>query len=285
MNLFHYCSNAAMISIVENKEIWASELALSNDVLEGKWIREVFLNYCKDKEVTALEQNELLNHLDFVIAMAGYAGFCMSEVGDLLSQWRAYADNGAGVSIGFDSVYFEALGNLRRDRNDEFSAHLTKVEYDLAEQKRLVAEHADEILKLVADGALRWPTLLTSEEDKKKWRENFRTMGFRFMFFYFFLFRLKNPAFAEERGWRIISHIFREERDKNFGQLAKMEFRPYVDGIIPFTRIALEPLSQPSITEIVLGPRNLTPERVVGALLLKHGWSNVSVRRSKASYR
>jgi len=34
MNLFHYCSNAAMISIISNKEIWATELALSNDLLE-----------------------------------------------------------------------------------------------------------------------------------------------------------------------------------------------------------------------------------------------------------
>ena len=111
MNLFHYCSNAAMISIISNKEIWATELALSNDLLEGKWIREAFSDYCKDEGISASDQNELLRHLDVVIAMAGYAGFCMSEEGDLLSQWRAYAENGAGVSVGFNKEYFETVGN------------------------------------------------------------------------------------------------------------------------------------------------------------------------------
>ena len=285
MNLFHYCSNATMISILEKREIWTSELSLSNDRMEGKWIREVFVDYCNEKHVDLPAQSELLQHLDFVIEMAGYAGFCMSEVGDLLSQWRAYANNGAGVSVGFNSDYFEALGNLKRDRNDEFSAHLTKVEYDLAEQRKLVAEHADEILKEVTDGALLRPTLLTSEEDDKKRREKYRRMGFRFIFFYFFVFRLKNPAFAEEREWRVISHILKTERDRSLGQLAKMEFKAQDDRIIPFARISLENLSCPSITEIVLGPRNATPERVVEALLYKHGWLDVAVRRSTASYR
>ena len=274
-----------MISIISNKEIWASELALSNDLLEGKWIRKVFSDYCNDKGVSTSEQNELLTHLDIVIDMATYAGFCMSEEGDLLSQWQAYADNGAGASIGFDKEYFEILGNLKRDRSDVFSAHLTKVEYDVVEQKKLVAEHLDEILQFVADGALRRPTLLTSEDDTKKWQEKFRSMGLRFLFFYFILFRLKNPAFAEEHEWRVISHIFRGEREKNFSQIPKMDFRATRERVVPFARIALEPLSPPSITEIVLGPRNATPERIVEALLFKHGWSNVSVRKSSASYR
>ena len=99
-----------------------------------------------------MANNELLTAFRYRNSMAGCAGFCMSEEGDLLSQWRAYAVNAAGVSIGFNSDYFGIIGNLRRDRGDAFSAHLTKVEYDIAEQKKLVAEHADEILKLVA----RW---------------------------------------------------------------------------------------------------------------------------------
>ncbi len=285
MNLFHYCSNTAMISILENKEIWARQLALSNDAMEGKWIREVFIEYCHRKEVTASEQIELLKRLDFIIAMAGYAGFCMSEEGDLLSQWRAYADNGAGVSIGFNNDYLAKLGDLKRDRGDPFSAHLTKVEYDLEEQIKLVAEHADEILRLVSDGALRSPTILDSEEDTQKWRQKRDRMGLHFIFFLFFLFRLKNPAFIEEREWRIISHMFHTDRASTVSELAKMEFKAQADRIVPFVRIGLESLSEPSINEIILGPRNATPELVVEALLVKHGWSNVTVRKSKASYR
>lgn len=36
---------------------------------------------------------------------------CFSKNGDLLSQWRAYAEDGKGFSIGFDSNYiYHGLG-------------------------------------------------------------------------------------------------------------------------------------------------------------------------------
>jgi hypothetical protein len=44
-------------------------------------------------------------------------------------------------------------------------------------------------------------------------------------------------------------------------------------------------LDQPAITEVILGPRNLTPEYICDGALRKHGWTDVMVRRSKASYR
>jgi hypothetical protein len=135
MNLCHYCSNESFISIISTKEIWASEFSLSNDIMEGKWIREIFSKYCDEKSVSASNQNALLRHLDSLIAFSGGAGFCMSEDGDLLSQWRAYASNGGGVSIGFDSEYLKSLGSLKRDRSDKFNASLTKVEYDVAAQR------------------------------------------------------------------------------------------------------------------------------------------------------
>src|ERR1700759_4828234 len=122
MNLYHYCPNAAFLSILSKKEVWASDFSLSNDILEGKWIREVFSEYCTEKGMSSSDKERLLGYLETVISLAGAAGFCLSEEADLLSQWRGYADDGRGVSIGFSKEYFEALGNLKRDRNDEFNA-------------------------------------------------------------------------------------------------------------------------------------------------------------------
>jgi hypothetical protein len=39
------------------------------------------------------------------------------------------------------------------------------------------------------------------------------------------------------------------------------------------------------ITEVVLGPRNVTPEEIVDAMLKKYSMTAVRVRRSSASYR
>jgi DUF2971 family protein len=287
MNLYHYCSNAAFLSIISNREIWASEFSLSNDLLEGRWLHEIFSKYCDEKGVTGQRKLELLEHLDVLNQISGAAGFCMSEEGDLLSQWRGYADNAAGVSVGFSKEYFEELGNLKRDRGDEFNASLTRVEYDLTKQKNIISEHADRIIELTSDGAFRRGTLAwpMSDTEEQAQREKFGSMILRFMMFFFHLYAFKNPAFAEEREWRLISHLIRSSKDDEVDKLVKMEFRPLIDRIIPFNKISLEALAQPSITEIILGPKNVTPENLIRAALRKYGWISVEVRRSTASYR
>ncbi|WP_416152053.1 DUF2971 domain-containing protein [Pseudomonas sp. Bout1] len=35
---------------------------------------------------------------------------CFSKAGDVLSQWRAYADDGQGYAIGFDSKLLKKYG-------------------------------------------------------------------------------------------------------------------------------------------------------------------------------
>jgi hypothetical protein len=137
----------------------------------------------------------------------------MSEEGDLLSQWRAYADNGAGVSIGFTKEYFEELGNLKRDRSDEFNASLQKIEYEITKQKEIVAEHLDLILKFVSEGALRRPSLLTSEEEAKIWREKFHAMGLRFIFFFFLSIHFKKSCVR--RRARMENNLTSHSRSEN----------------------------------------------------------------------
>jgi Protein of unknown function (DUF2971) len=287
MNLYHYCSNRSFLSIIETREILASELSLSNDLLEGRWIRNIFLEYCNEKNVSSYDQQDLLRHLDSLIAFSGGAGFCMSADGDLLSQWRGYADDGAGVSIGFSKEYLETLGERKRDRGDKFNAALTQIEYNKARQKELVAEQMDQILELLKVGAMRIPTLLTpeTEEETARRKENFSKIMLQFFLLFFHLYSIKNPAFAEEREWRIISHLVRRRSRGADSDLSAMDFRADTDRIIPFRRIPLEDLGRPAITGIILGPKNITPSEIVDAFLKKHGWTNVAVQQSKASYR
>jgi Protein of unknown function (DUF2971) len=193
-----------MLSILSRKEVWASDFSLSNDIMEGKWIREVFSEYCTEKGVKLSAKEILLQYLESVISFAGAAGFCLSEEADLLSQWRGYADDGCGASIGFSREYFEALGNLKRDRNDEFNASLIKVEYDVVQQKKRISEYADDIFEFVSKGVLVGPTLITLDEEMEKRRQaNLRSMSLRFFGFFFLCHDFKNPAFAEEREWRL----------------------------------------------------------------------------------
>ncbi len=286
MKLYHYCANSAFISILKTRQLWFSELSLSNDPMEGRWIRKVFRDCCADREVASHRHERLLANLDLVIDMFSAAGFCMSEEGDLLSQWRAYAENGSGVSIAFNREYFEKLGPHRRDLPHPFNVALQKVEYSKSKQEEIVNEQLGLILEEVKDGLFDPPTLLTiaaqgASEPRKK---SMASLGLRFLLYFPHLFEIKNPAFAEEREWRAMTYLIKPTIDEP-RSLEALNFRAQMDRIVPYVAIDLEPLEAPSISEVVLGPRNITPIPVIERMLRALGWENVAVRRSTASYR
>lgn len=286
MNLYHYCPNSSFVSIIANKTLHLSEFTLSNDVLEGRWIKQVFADYGMQKKVSALDIEGIKGHLDTMLSYAGAAGFCMSEADDMLSQWRGYANDGAGVSIGFSSKYFDALKDLRVKRNDEFGVVLRKVEYDASKQQRTISEQADLIFECVSDGALHPPTLLSSDDSKARYQKRFPEMLDHIFQLMPYLYAMKNPAFAEEREWRLISHLFFSSGGVVPNDLNRMDFRALVDRIVPYRAVKLEQLeNEQPIVSVTLGPKNLTPVSIAKGVLEKHGWPQVEVRKSKASYR
>lgn len=148
--LFHYCSNRSFLSIIQSREIFASELTLSNDALEGRWAKTVFSQICKDDPTLVEHHDELLDRFNFLSEMtSGAMGFCLSEDGDLLSQWRGYADNGSGVSIGFSRQYFEDLYKKNKE------GPVRKVIYDEEEQRAWFVKMVEELKKLIQLGAFK----------------------------------------------------------------------------------------------------------------------------------
>jgi hypothetical protein len=128
-------------------------------------------------------------------------------------------------------------------------------------------------------------TLLTSTPEKEEQRNHARRDLVTAIFTLFpFLYAFKTPAFAEEREWRLISLVTPSETTDGFA-LNRMDFRSLTDRIVPYRSVDLEDLDTKAILEVVLGPRNITPERVVEAALLRNGWGKIPVRRSSASYR
>ena len=101
MPLYHYCSNDTFLSILRNSEIWLSELTLSNDSMEGKWLQKLLLEKYKETEKDHERLTALSNILEAISKKFRAFGFCLSAHGDTLSQWREYADKGEGVAIGF----------------------------------------------------------------------------------------------------------------------------------------------------------------------------------------
>lgn len=281
--LYHYCRTEAFVSIISNRSIWLSSLTQSNDSKEGAIILDILLRLAKDSKLSsfALQQFEdtLRSAYDF---FQGF-GFCLSEKGDLLSQWRGYADDGQGFAIGFDRSYFEFLANARKERNVQ-SFGMTKLIYDSDGQIAIARKHFSRLQQFIDEGAFDSPlgTLLNTEEENQ---ERFKkitsaNMSARLALLPAMLqmFEIKHLAFEEEREWRLVSFIFDEFANG-------VRFRPAKNKIVPYLELPLEELNVEAIREVILGPKQSSPPKVVEELLKTYGFKNISVRRSSATYR
>lgn len=117
-NIYHYCSLETFVQIIRNKALRLSELDKTNDYMEKKWginfLYRVLRDELQGRGITMdlkenywysenahnhLEQleNDIKSFLNHQTLIA-----CFSTEKDMLSQWRAYGDDGNGVAIGFD---------------------------------------------------------------------------------------------------------------------------------------------------------------------------------------
>jgi len=110
--LFHYTDASGLTGIFRSGTLWATNLAFLNDPRELSY-GKAFCREClevrsrgSDSKMpnvfkSALEAID--RHADILFAYELQMASCLSTQGDLLSQWRAYANFGQGFSIGFDS--------------------------------------------------------------------------------------------------------------------------------------------------------------------------------------
>jgi len=284
--LYHYCSNAAFHSIVENRSIWLSALSLSNDTMEGKLVTDVIAKMAKSDGLDQANIQRLKESVSLLEQIMEGLGFCLSEEGDLLSQWRGYADDASGVSIGFSKKYLEKLS--KASLNPQKSGFtIQKVEYEYESQKKLIQATYDKIKEFIDNGAYKplvHRTLLGSrteqeiEATNKKIKQNYMKLSMTILPLFAKFFLLKTYAFREEREWRLISYLIKTGDDECCLQ-------SFPDKIVPYRKFSLSNLEENSIVEVILGPKNNTPKYVIDGLLKQNDFENVNVIRSEASYR
>lgn len=158
--LYHYCSLETFQNIVENKSIWLSDVQKSNDSKELEWIKgqcryyilKTWLDYIKSMDheqrlnkVTVENYNEI-EKLEKLIQDYNYTktwAFCLSEKKDDLSQWRGYADDGLGISIGFKSDFFMGLQLVSHYIDEDSNFYFKKVNYSKSQVKDFFCNYLD----------------------------------------------------------------------------------------------------------------------------------------------
>jgi hypothetical protein len=281
--LYHYCSTTSFHAIVQSHALWLSSLSLSNDTMEGKLITRTVARLA-DKDL--LDNKYVRPLLDVIRCFEETVhglGFCLSEKGDLLSQWRGYAEDATGVAIGFSVEYLKWLSSANRSRgNSDFT--LEKVEYEPSAHEARVEPVYRKVTQLIKDGALeppgknRFRDRILSTETEKAVLEAHKKLTEESMPLVFQLFCLKSFAFEEEREWRLLSFLVKDGGDE-------CSHRTAGSRIVPYREIELVELERGPIAEIILGPKHDTPPRIVKSFLKMNGYGLVKVTRSEASYR
>ncbi len=289
MLLYHYCTNASFISILTSNSLWLSDLSLSNDKMEGAWVKHVFSAICKEKKLYPSHEAHIDSCVDRAMSFLGWGGFCLSEAGDgdLLSQWRGYADNGYGISIGFSREYLEFL--CKSLQEIEIPVTLCAVDYDTNSHRDRVSRHFEIIKAYIDKGAfdysrfslLQLGTPLSEEEQSRQ----FQSLNLSILSMMMDCKNIKNPAFREEKEWRLTTPFFNPKENSEIDK-DEILFRPANDRIVPYRKIPLLSSNDVEIiSKVIIGPRNITPDGVIENILRSYGHNNASVSRSAATYR
>lgn len=290
--VYHYCTPNVFKEIIEKKSIRLSDVTESNDSKEivcnnefiKGYLQSKINGFCKRNKIKRDDKENLhqiiFNHFSSFMEEFYYKPYvcCFSFEGDLLSQWRGYADNGKGFAIGFDLEKLKVIGQPEKDdpiSNNIFE--LGDVIYEEKEQKRRI--------RIIINELFNWyDELIKLDGFKISELMSYANTIMLFLFKNCLLY--KNNFFKEEKEWRLcfcsnvnskvknifipkgysfseIAYFLREERlvsyiDLNFGQHPEI------------------------IKRIIVGPKNNS--NMVKEFLLRNG-IKCEIAKSRGSYR
>lgn len=311
--MYHYCSLDVFEKIIEASTLRMTNIIKSNDYTE--------ITFCLDEFVDAFYQaltrlkgniydsafQEFLTsvNIEKIVERSiknkwrTYYATCFSREGDLLSQWRGYANDGKGVALGFYTEPFCSCGGPATWK-------LCPVYYNISQVKEDLVAYIEQKIARPSTFTQRTPYIADYENavyniiDRIVYDAPF----------------YKNPAFAEEQEIRFVYYPFGRIRDlfirhatdemvanqlfydhmqdallseDTVNDFQRMPASFYVrdNMIVSFVNLNFEKRKHHILKEIVIGPKANINDLDLRLFLLKHGYdlSQIAIYNSKASYR
>lgn len=277
--LYHYCDVSTFMKIVESKELWLSNAIKMNDSLETVWINHIIEKALQSVEKPKYKEfiEQFIMHYNANQSSVRPYIFCLSADGDMLSQWRGYADDGRGIAIGFSTKQLNIEMKLPYTGvNTNLSTGLFPCIYDENIQKELVNTSIKKGIAIYDKDPQNPQNLGTSLIETAP-----QLRMFSFVF--------KNSSFAEEMEWRIIHTpmILAKENDFTYwGSNSEVFFRNKGNDIVSYFKYALKSIFNTDlIPEIILGPKNSIEQDDFRLYLQGNNLCKTVVKNSKSTYR
>lgn len=305
--LYHYCSVDVFFSILKNRTIWLSDISKSNDSRELMWIKEqckyyiicAWYRYANAREkagmgqpdATFFQQVHLMSEKITKTNTSKSWVFCLSEKKDNLGQWRGYADDGAGVCIGFKTTFFETVDEIAEIVDEQADFLFRSVRYNDLE----IEEFFQNTAKLSSINASMNPEEVISALEHAIqctiWNAEF----------------FKNTAFQEESEWRLAYTMSKADLlcgekpsiSDPENKLISTDVFHFSDYVYAVNRKRLVshiemkvPRIEQVITDIIIGPKSALSIEDVELFLLSIGIvpdadknHRIKIEKSTISYR
>jgi len=259
--IYHYTNLDSALAILKSKCIWASCSDYLNDYREITYTTIGFKDFLQEK-AKGLKDKSQKKHIDKMLSYyftnpeeKRKQIFITSFSGspDLLSQWRGYADDGYGLSIGFNINELKLPIAALNTGIADYDYYLIKVNYS-EDEKNAFFEYLfqfsgtdgfwlddkpafynlesvlDNIISLSPSEVTRFRTFNILEKTSPA---------------------LKDKCFQEENEWRIVKYAKVHEYI-NGKVPADFNIRSNGRGLIPYFTLNI---SERTIANIVVGPK------------------------------
>ena len=287
MRGYYYCSLNTFLSIIKNKQIYLSDPLKMNDNLELKWYldrlnneqftvdkvdyQESIFDMVKKRSGLNFTFEELVEILNSKGQKSVYIS-CFSREPDILSQWRAYAEDGRGVSIGFNLDMLKKADNF----------FVSEVIYT----DDVVYGSNESGIEIVAD-TINIVFSVNKIAGKEEQMEVFLHELIPELIQY------KNPSFIEEQEIRLVyceDMKFEKILDRNGAFREKWN---YIELELDFRTIGSDNITEfvkldfclNAIEEICIGPKCLLSRNDVKNIMNRLLDIDVNIIESKSSYR
>jgi len=248
--IYHYCHVESFFGILNSMMLRLTNIRYMNDSKEISWLYE--LGKIAIREELRLLKSDvdgkkyceiMLEHCDNLwLDETFFPNFycaCFSKNGDSLSQWRAYANDGKGIAIGFNLNYLKSLASLHGAWLKDVS-YVSNSENDLAVLREEIKRGLSQIERSPKP-MLEDQIASIALETQGRWN---RRAPFS-----------KNFAFKEEEEVRLVlmPNLYGKQRHEN--EINSLKFFHRNDVIVPVVELPLVAASDP-VAKVVLGPRN-----------------------------